>query len=123
MAQFIQIIKSGKSQAAYSHRQALLSELDLNVNLIKDLDQDSPNARTFNKLESNVDKLLEQLKSANLELATHLAKANPQINNEESYITDQKLVKEQLFSAFKATEDYIALLNSKDITYPPRRKA
>ena len=69
MADFNQLIKSGKSQTAYSHRQALLGEIDLNVNLIKDLDQDNPIARTFNRLESNVNELLDQLKLANVELA------------------------------------------------------
>ena len=102
MAQFTQIIKSGKSQAAYSHRQALLGEIDLNVNLIKDLDQDNPIARTFNRLESNVNELLDKLKLANVELATHLVKANPQINNDESYITNQKLVKENCFQHLRS---------------------
>ena len=122
MAQFTQIIKSGKSQSAYLHRQALLTEINTNVTLIKELDQENPIVRTFTRLESNVNDLLNDFKLANLELSTHLAKANPQIHNEESYMADTILVKDQLFSAFKAMEDYIQLLNSKGITYPPEVK-
>ena len=119
MTEFTQIIKSGKSQTAYLHRQALLDEIDRNVTLIKDLDRENPIARTFTRFESNVNELLNKLKLANVELATHLVKANPQINNDESYKTDKKIVNEQLFSACNAMDDYIELLNSKGIPYPP----
>ena len=99
-----------------------MDEIDHNVTLINDLDRENPIVRTFTRFESNVNELLNELKLANVELATHLVKANPQINNDESYKTDKKFVNEQLFSACKAIDDYTELLNSKGIPYPPNVK-
>ena len=119
MTEFTQIIKSGKSQTAYLHRQTLLDEIDRNVTLINDLDRENPIVRTFTRFEYNVNKSLDELKLANVELDTHLVKSNPDINNDESYKIDQKIVREQVFSACKAIDDYTELLNSKNIPYPP----
>ena len=119
MAEFTQIIKSGKSQTAYLHRQALLTEINSNVTLIKELDRENPIVRPFIRFESNINDLLNDLKLANVELTTHLVKANAQIHNDESFITDKKLVNEQVFSACKAIDEYTQLLNSKGIQYPP----
>ena len=71
MTDFTQLIKSGKSQTAYSHRQAILNEINLNVTLIKDLDRENPIARTFTRFETNVNELLSKLKSANLDLTIY----------------------------------------------------
>ena len=118
MADFTQLIKSGKSQTAYLHRQALLSEIGQNILMIKELDQENPNSRTFNRLELKNKELLDDLKLANVELNTHLLKANPQIDNDESYKSDQKLIRDQLFLSFSVIDDYTELLNSKGISCP-----
>ena len=119
MAEFTTLIKSGKIQTAYLQRQATLKEIGRNVLLIKDLDQENPNSRTFNRLESNANKSLEELKLGNRELNIQLHKANPDIDNDESYKADQKLVREQQFSLFKVIDEYTELLHSKKIPYPP----
>ena len=119
MATFNQLIKSGKVKAAYLKRQATLEQINRNVLSINNLDQETPNVRTFIRLESNANKTLEELKVANIELDTLLFEANPDFRNEENYIADQKLVIDKEFSLFNAIEDYIQLLNSKGISYPP----
>ena len=48
-----------------------------------------------------------------------LDKANPDIDNDESYKADQKLVREQQFLLFKVIDEYTELLHSKKIPYPP----
>ena len=90
--------------------------------MIKELDQENPNSRTFNRLELKNKELLDDLKLANVELNTHLLKANPQIDNDESYKSDQKLIRDQLFLSFSVIDDYTELLNSKGIPYPPEVK-
>ena len=122
MTEFTQIIKSGKSQTAYLHRQALLDQLNQNELLIKDLDQDSPNARTFTRLESNANKALEEYKLADRDLSIQLHNANPDIKNDKSYMADQKLARDQQFSLINVIDDYIQLLNTKGITYPSEVK-
>ena len=122
MAKFNELIKSGKVKAAYLKRQATLEQINRNVLSINNLDQETPNVRTFIRLESNADKTLEQLKVANIELDTLLFEANPDFRNEENYIADQKLVIDKEFSLLNAMEDYIKLLHSKDIAYPPEVK-
>ena len=119
MAEFTQLIKSGNTQKAYSHRQAILNEIKRNVSLIKELDQENPIARTFNRVETNVNESLNKLKLANIDLDTYLVKSNPDIYNDESYKIDQKSVNEQFFEACNTMDDYIKLLNSKGTTYPP----
>ena len=119
MAEFDELIKSGKIQAAYLQRQATLKEISQKVLSIKELDQANPNSRTFNRLESNANKSIYELKLANRELNIQLYKANPDIDNDESYMTDQKLVREQQFSLFKVIDEYTELLHRKNIPYPP----
>ena len=119
MTEFTELIKSGKIQAAYLQRQATLEQINQNVLSIKDLDQDNPNSRTFNRLESNATKLLDEWKLADKEFITNLVKANPDIRDDESYKADQKLARAQQFLLFDAIDDYIELLNNKGIPYPP----
>ena len=94
MTEFTELIKSGKIQAAYLQRQATLAQIKQNVLSIKELDQDNPNSRTFNRLESNANKLLDGWNLADRELFIQLVNANPDIKNDESYKADQKLVRE-----------------------------
>ena len=122
MAEFTELIKSGKIQAAYLQRQATLEQINQNVLSIKDLDQENPNSRTFNRLESNANKLLDEWKLADRELIIHLVKVNPDIKDDESYKADQKLARAQQFLLFEAIDDYTELLNSKNIPYPPEVK-
>ena len=118
MAQFSQIIKSGKSQTAYLHRQALLTEINNNVTLIKELDRENPSLSPFTRYKSNINDLLNDLKLANEKLITHLENAEPLIHNDESYIADQGSVIVKVISACKAIDEYTELLNSKGIQYP-----
>ena len=91
MAKFTELIKSSKIQAAYLQRQATLDEIGRNVLLIKELDRENPNSRTFHRLESDANKLLDELKLADRELFIKLVKANPDINNDEFYKLIQNL--------------------------------
>ena len=53
---------------------------------------------------------------------TLLFEANPDFRNEENYIADQKHVRKQEFLLMDEIENYIQLLNSKGIEYPPEVK-
>ena len=119
MADFTELIKSGKINSAYLQRQATLKEISQYVLLLKELDQENPNSRTFNRLDSNANKSLDELKLANRELNIQLDNTNPDINNEEFYKADQKLAREQQFLLFKVIDEYTELLCSKKIPYPP----
>ena len=119
MATFNDLIRSGKVKAAFLNRDAILKEIRNKALSIDELDKETPNVRTFTRLESNANKSLEELKVANRELDILLFEANPDFRNEENYIADQKLVIDKEFSLFNAIEDYIQLLNSKGISYPP----
>ena len=122
MATFKDLIKSGKVQAAYLHRGAILDEIYKNVLSIEKLDQETPNVRTFDRLETNANKSLEELKLAKRELYILLEQANHDIKDDEEYIADQKLVLDNEFALLNAIEDYIQLLHSKEIVYPPEVK-
>ena len=119
MAEFNTLIKSSKIQTAYFERNATLDEISQNILSIKTLDQQNPKSRTFSRLESNASKSLEELKLANRELNLLLMKANPNYSDDESYKTDQKLVREQQFLLYDEIDKYTQLLHSKGIQYPP----
>ena len=118
MALFTELIKSGKIKAAYLQRQATLEQINRNVLSIKDLDQETPNVRTFTRLESNANKSLEELKVVKRDLDILLFKANPDFRNEENYIADQKLMIDKEFALLNAIEDYIQLLHKRDCVSP-----
>merc|ERR1711984_27029 len=103
----------------YLQRQGTLGEISQNILSIKDLDQVNPNSRTFNRLESNASKSIERLRLANTELNILLMKANPNFSDDESYKSDQKMVREQQFKLYEEIDKYIQLLHSKGILYPP----
>ena len=97
MADFTQLIKSGNTQKAYLKRWAILNQINKNVLLIQGLDSKNPDSTTFNRLESEANRLLQEYKIADRELDIHLAKANHDINNDEYYKADQKLARDQQF--------------------------
>ena len=78
MADFTQLIKSGKFQTAYLKRWATSNQINENVLLIQGLDRENPDSGTFNRLESDANKLLEEWKAADRELDIYLVKANPE---------------------------------------------
>ena len=122
MATFTSLVKSGKVQAAYLHRGAILIDIYEKDLSIERLDQETPNARTFERLETKATKSLEELKLAKRELYILLEQANHDIKDDEEYIADQKLGLDNEFALLNAIEDYIQLLNSKGIKYPPEVK-
>ena len=119
MAEFTTLITSGKIQTAYLQRQGTLEEISRNVLSIKDLDRVNLNSRTFNRLESFASKSLEELRLANRELDVLLMKANPNVIDDKSYKSDQKMVRERQFSLLDEIDKYTQLLHSKSIPYPP----
>ena len=82
MATFNELIRSCKVKAAYLKRDATLKELSRKALSIDELDKETPNVRTFTRLESNANKSLEELKVANRELDILLYKTNPDFRNE-----------------------------------------
>ena len=118
MATFTELIKSGKIQAAYSQRQAILNEISRNVLLIKDLDQENPNSRTFNRLESNANKSIEELKVANRELDILLFEANPDFRDEENYIADQKMLENKSFYYLMKLKNILSCFTAKAFRIP-----
>ena len=107
MATFNELIKSGKIRQAYVQRLATTEEISQKILSIKALDQENLSSGTFNRLETNANKSLEDLKVANRDLDIQLYNINPNINDDESYIADIKLVRDKEFSLFNAIEDYI----------------
>ena len=81
---YIKLIKSGKVRTAYLQSQAALEQLSQNELLIKDLDQDNPNVRTFIRLESKANKALDEWKLADRDLFIQLVNANIDIKNDKS---------------------------------------
>ena len=122
MASFTERIKSGKIRQAYLQRHATIDEISQKILSIKALDQENPSSGTFKRLEINANKSLDELKVANRELEIQLYDVNPDIIDDESYNAYKKLVRDEEFSLFNAMEDYIKLLHSKDIAYPPEVK-
>ena len=122
MASFTDLIKTGKIKAAFLKRNATLKELSRKALSIDELDKETPNVTTFSRLETNANNSLDELKTINIELDILLESENPDIANDESYIADQKQLRKQEFSVFDTIENYIRLLHSKEIEYPPEVK-
>ena len=122
MAKFSDQIKFGKCQAAYLKREAILDEIDNNVLSIAKLDQDNPKLRLFKRQETNANKSLEDLKTANRDLYILLEQANHNIKDDEEYIADKTRIIDKEFSLINAIENHITLLNTKGIKYPPEDK-
>ena len=51
-----------------------------------------------------------------------MANENPDISDDESYIADQNQLRKQEFLFFDTIENYIQLIHSKGIEYPPEIK-
>ena len=119
MAKFVDLVKSGKVKAAYLQKQGALADITYNLNMIKDLDRETPNVRIFSTFVNNANGSLDKLRVTSNELNILLYDANPNYASDESYIADLKYDRGQHFSLCAAIDDYSVLLNSKGITYPP----
>ena len=122
MAKFLDLIKSGKIKAAYSIKQAAITDVNKNCQLINDLDVDTPNVRVFSMYEANANSSLETLKTASKDLDVLVLKVNPQMAADEAYKSDQKSERGHILKLCNAIEDYTQVLNDKGITYPPEVK-
>ena len=119
MATFSELITSKPINAAFLKKQSVVAELDNIRKAIGDLDRDSPNARTFCRIESSATESLEELKGATSELDYFLFKANPDITSDEDYEADKKFNRNCQFKLYNAIDNYTDLLKEKEIPYPP----
>ena len=97
MSSFNDLIKSGKIKAAFLLKQAKLTDINDKAQMINGLDTENPNSRSFNRLDSNADKSVSELKAAIEDLSILLRKANPDIAKDESYIADTKFNRSAVF--------------------------
>ena len=122
MATFNDLIKTGKVKATFLRRNAILNDMYEKVLSIERLDRVTPNVRTFERQEVSANKSLEELKLIKRELYILLEDANQDIKDDQEYIADQKLVIDNEFALINAIDEYVQLLHSKDIEYPPEVK-
>ena len=109
-------------KAAYLDKRTALADIGHNLKTIKDLDEENPNARVFSRVESDAEKSFDVLKAASKELNRLLFDANPDIENDESYLADLKAQRAQHIELCNAIDDYIEILNIKGIKYPSDAK-
>ena len=119
MASFSDLIKSKAIEPAFLKKQASVADVKRNIQAIGDLDKDNPNARTFNRVEVAANGSLEELKIAIKDLDLLLYDSYPEIETDEDYVADQKIIREYQFKLFNAIDSYIDLLKDKKIQYPP----
>ena len=100
MATFSDLIQSGKIKAAYLKKQTAVADIDRNVQLVNDLDKDSPNIRVFTRIDNSASESLQKLKDVLCDLDLLLHEANPEIETDEEYIADQKHIRESQFCLF-----------------------
>ena len=82
----------------------------------------TPNPRTYRRVESYANTALENLKSTSKELDVLLFKSNLNITEDEVYISDKEHDRGQVFKLITAMDGYVKILNDKEITYPPDAK-
>ena len=119
MATFSDLIQSGKIKAAYLKKQTEVSDIIRNIQLVNDLDKDSPNIRVFTRIDNSASESLQKLKDTLCDLDLLLHEANPEIETDEEYIADQRHVRESQFCLFQAIDGYSDILNGAGIKYPP----
>ena len=119
MATFAEIIVSKNGKPAFLKKQAAVADVENRILAINDLDTESPNPRTFHRMEAAANKSLEDLKAAIKNLDILLIKSESDIMSDDEYIADNKLTRDCEFRVFKAIDDYIDILTAKEIKYPP----
>ena len=94
MATFIEMIKHKAVQPTFLKKESLVAELERQLNAIKTLNTEVPNARSFNRVEVAANESVEALKEANRELHIILYKENPDVEADEDYVADQELTRD-----------------------------
>ena len=110
MASFDDVIKSGKTKAAHLQKQAALTDVNKNCQLINDLDVETPNLRIFSRYEANANSSLETLKVVSKDLDVLVFNENSEIAADESYKSDQKSERDHIFKLCTAIGDYTQVL-------------
>ena len=119
MASFTSLIKSGKIKTAYLHKQAVLEDINTHVQIITELDKDSPSERVFSRMERDADTTIHDLKVAIRELSKLLYEQNPEISTDTDFLSDQKNNRGEMLCLFHVIDEHIKVLNVKGIKYPP----
>ena len=119
MASFNELIKSGKIKTVFLKKQTALSDINRNVQLVNDLDTESPSIRVFTRIDQSASESLQKLKDVLGELDLLLHEANTDIESDEDYIADQKQVRESQFCLFEVIDKFSDVLNDAGIKYPP----
>ena len=118
MATFTDLIKSSKVKAAFLKRNATLREINNKALSIDELDKETPNVKTFERLETNAIKSLEELKAVCSDLNIVLENENSDIANDESYIANKNNSKNMNFHCLMQLKIIFSCLTTKVLNIP-----
>ena len=86
MATFNEIIKWKAVESTFLKKQAVVAQLKWQLEKVKDLDTEVPNARSFHRVEVAANESVQELKAAIIELDMLLYKGNPDVKADEDYV-------------------------------------
>ena len=119
MATFNEMIKNKAVESTFLKKQAVVAQLEGQLEKVKALDTEDPNARSFHRVEVAANESVQELKAAIIELDMLLYKGNPDVKADDEYVADKKLTRDAEFKLFNAIDEYIDILTTKEIKYPP----
>ena len=92
MATFNEMIKNKAVESTFLKKQAVVAELKTQLQKIKSLDTEVPNARSFHRVEVAANNSVEALKEASRELNKLLYKGNPDVEEDEDDFGQVELI-------------------------------
>ena len=119
MASFKDLIKAGKTKVAYLKKQGLVGSVQQELLKIGSLDAQNPSIRIFEYTQDEAKAILAELAQSTRELNIALFEQNPQIYRDDDYKKDMRSDVEMQMQVQKDLEEYIKVMNDKDIQYPP----
>ena len=94
MATFNEMIKNKAVESTFLKKQAVVAQLEGQLEKVKALDTEDPNARSFHRVEVAANNSVEELKAANRELDILLYNENPDVKADKDYVADQELTRD-----------------------------
>ena len=113
MSSFKELIAAKPALSVFNNRETVLINVNNKLELISSLDTENPNSRIFSRVERETNEALLNLEKTNSALISILLKRNPKIKSDDSFISDQKEIRNVQFKCINDLEAYTKLLEGK----------
>ena len=115
MSTFNDCLAHQKANAVYIRRNAACLDLQNAVSQVSQLDRENPKVRLFVNYEKEIDVIIQKIKTENNMMIQLMLSAQSNIAADQTFNSDQEVIRSGTLAALNALDEYRTLLESKGL--------